>query len=619
MGKNKNPLISKSKLKNGHLLSVILIFLAILTFFIVNILSNNLLNRVQLDLTQEKTFSLSQGTLDILNDIETPINLYFFYSKSELQNSYLAPFAKRVEELILEYQALSDGKIKLQILEPQAFSEAEDNANAFGLLPISLLSGANAFLGLAATNQNDDIVRLPIFNIDRERLLEYDISQLIAKVSDSKLPKLGIISSIPISGDYDSVNNRTTPPWQIYQQLKLNYDVRDLSHNITEIDDLDVLLLIQPSVLSNPAISAIEQFALEGGKVIAFIDPLTEFSQRIPLDPKLLSLIRNWGINLVQTQIIADKKQGLLINQPGVDIIHYGILSTSSGNLNDKEAVNGGIQTLNFSSMGILEPIKENTNTTFIPLVESSEDSHSVSIYRYSDLSSLSENRYSLPDEPGEKYTIAARISTSTNAIFSNTGFFRSDNTNILKEGTVDAIIVADVNFLIDSFWVRHQQQEGTTVLNSFADNAIYLLNMIDYFSGGEKFLNIRISESGVLRPFERVNQIRRDAESRLQDTEAALEQRLEEAEAAINNLKGEKDENRLILNAQQQQELIKFNNEALELRKELRFVRLQLNQEIDKLGSWLKFFNILLVPLLLFIIMIFVWFRSGKKRETNS
>jgi len=56
-----------------------LLVLAVL-FLVVNMASNALFTSVRADLTENKLFTLTQGTLNIIAKVEEPITLYLFYS-----------------------------------------------------------------------------------------------------------------------------------------------------------------------------------------------------------------------------------------------------------------------------------------------------------------------------------------------------------------------------------------------------------------------------------------------------------------------------------------------------------------------------------------------------------
>ena len=118
---------TRSKKSLGSTGLIVLAFL----FLAVTVLSNSLFRGVRLDLTENNLYTISDGTKNILNNIEEPINLYFFYSdKASVNIPYLRTYAQRVRELLQEFTERADGNIVLTEIDPIPFSEEEDRAAA---------------------------------------------------------------------------------------------------------------------------------------------------------------------------------------------------------------------------------------------------------------------------------------------------------------------------------------------------------------------------------------------------------------------------------------------------------------------------------------------------------
>src|SRR6266446_3028417 len=93
----------------------------------------------RLDLTAERLYTLSHGTRLTLAHIDEPITLRFYYS-TRLGDAIpgYGVYAQRVRELLDEYVAAAKGKLRLEVYNPQAFSDVEDRAVAFGLQAVPL-------------------------------------------------------------------------------------------------------------------------------------------------------------------------------------------------------------------------------------------------------------------------------------------------------------------------------------------------------------------------------------------------------------------------------------------------------------------------------------------------
>ena len=95
--------------------------LAILVFVVLN-LGVSSLTGVRLDLTQDKLYTLSDGTRNILKSLNRPATLTFYYSR---RLGDAAPafgvHAARVRDLIKEFAAASAGNLTVIEKDPEPF------------------------------------------------------------------------------------------------------------------------------------------------------------------------------------------------------------------------------------------------------------------------------------------------------------------------------------------------------------------------------------------------------------------------------------------------------------------------------------------------------------------
>ena len=275
---------SKKSLGSTGLIVLALLFLA------VTVLSNSLFRGIRLDLTENNLYTISDGTSNILDNIEEPVNLYFFYSDKASENiPYLRTYARRVRELLQEFTERANGNIVLTEIDPIPFSEEEDRAAGFELQAVSLGgAGDPIYFGLAATNAVDDLETIKFFQPDREAFLEYDLAKLINTLAISKKPVVGLLSSLPITGGYDANTGQPLEAWAVVTQLQQLFEVRNLDPAITTIDEsVSLLVAIHPKALSDETFYAIDQFVMRGGKLLAFVDPIADAD--IPRDPAMAS------------------------------------------------------------------------------------------------------------------------------------------------------------------------------------------------------------------------------------------------------------------------------------------------------------------------------------------
>ncbi len=139
--------------------------------------------------------------------LKEPVNLYFYFSRDAAakQSPLIMPYAARVREFLEEIAARAGGKIHLQVIDPQPFSDDEDRAAEFGLQSLHGRSAAiRCTLDWPAPIRPTAVQRSPVFRPDREEFLEYDVAKLIQELGTPKKPVIGLMSSIGIAGTIQS-------------------------------------------------------------------------------------------------------------------------------------------------------------------------------------------------------------------------------------------------------------------------------------------------------------------------------------------------------------------------------------------------------------------------------
>jgi ABC-type uncharacterized transport system involved in gliding motility auxiliary subunit len=185
-----------------------------------------------------------------------------------------------------------------------------------------------------------------------------------------------------------------------------------------------------------------------------------------------------------------------------------------------------------------------------------------------------------------------------------------------LAESTTPAnvVIVADVDMLGDQMWVQLQSLFGQRIANAFASNGAFLVNAMDSLAGSSDLISVRSRES-YSRPFTRVDELRVDADARFRATEQRLQSELADTERRLSELQSSReDTGNMLMTAEQQAEIDRFIEQRSSIRKELRAVQRGLDQDIERLGTILKFINIWLVPLLLIGFVLFALWRRNRK-----
>ncbi|RJG10180.1 ABC transporter [Pseudomonas cavernicola] len=589
-----------------------------LAFLAFNMFSSLTLTDSRLDLTEQKLYTISAGTKKILTEIDQPINLYFFYSdKSTKDLVALRNYAKRVEEMLKAYERGAAGKIKLHIIDPQPFSEEEDQAAQYGLQAVPLnQAGEQAYFGLAGTSGAEGRQVIPFFQLDHEEFLEYDISRLVQGLAKPELPVVGVLSTLQLSGGFDMEARQPTPPWLVMEEIRQQFKVESLKPGIDQIPEtVSVLLLVHPKQLPQPTLYAIDQFVLRGGKLLVFVDPYSEADtgMQLPGDmpgsdkaSDLEPLFKAWGVRLVPGKVLGDGSYAMSVSmgQGQRAVRHAGWLSLPQTALDQADVSTAGLETITVATAGILEPV-EGAKSRFMPLIQSSQYAMPFDAQRFDMLRNPEELIREL-QPTGERYAIAGRISGPAQSAFPNGIEGRKDG---LKEAaSINVIAVADTDLLTDRMWVQVQEMFGQRVPQPWADNATFAINALDNLAGSDALISVR-SRGRFSRPFTVVEALQRDAEVQFREKEEALQTRLADTEQKLAVLQQKQDPSKTQeLTPEQQATVQQFLQERVKLRKELREVRYQLNADIEALGRTLKFINIALVPLLLTLAVLALW-----------
>ncbi len=589
---------------------LLLIALAFLAF---NMVAGLGLPNARLDLTEQKLYTISEGTERILAGLDEPVNLYLFYSDNVSRD--LVPvrnYARRVTEMLRAYERAAGGKIRLEVIDPEPFSEDEDRAAEFGLHAVPLQQGGDKlYFGLAGTNALDDVQTIPFFPLDQEEFLEYEISRLVQSLAKPQRPVVGVLSGLQMDGGFNPLTGQAGTPWMIMEQIRQQFALKSLQAGIDRIpDEVSVLLLVHPRQLPQPTLYAIDQFVLRGGKLLAFVDPFSEADSggmtgqgnASDLEP----LFKAWGLRLRPGEMLVDGSYAMAVGMGAEQrpVRHPAWLSLPRAALDREDVTTAALENLTVASAGILEPV-EGAKTRFTPLLHSSEYAMPMDAQR---LAMLRDPQELLRDlEPtGERYALAARISGPAQSAF-------PDGIEGQKDGlkgaeNINLIVVADTDLLADRMWVEVQDFFGQRIPQPFADNAGFAINALDNLAGSDALISVR-SRGRFSRPFVVVENLQRQAEARFREQEEILNQRLAQTEQRLAELQqGDNPEQVLELTPEQQATVQQFLQEKLAIRKELREVRYRLNADIEALGRSLKFVNIGLVPLLLTVAVIGLW-----------
>jgi ABC-type uncharacterized transport system involved in gliding motility auxiliary subunit len=608
-------MLKKSNLGAGGLAIVGVLFIGIV------LLANHFLRGAKVDLTSDNLYTVGEGTKRIVRNLKEPVNLYFFFSeKASAKDPAARSYGARVRELLEELVSLSNGNLTLKVIDPQPYTEEEDRANELGVNPVNN-RGERVYLGLAATNSTDGKSAIPYLAPRREEQLEYDVAKLILELSSAQKPVVGWLSSLPMQGDMNFQTGRPAPPWAVYQQLDQLYNVVTLDPTLTTIrGDVNVLVLVHPKNLPPPALLAIDQFAMKGGHVLVFVDPSAQQDQSgvDPANPmsqmqadrssNLEPLFKAWGVDYQPGQVVGDLDRGLEVamregEQPSQHIAIINFDNTSVA----KDMITAQIDSVNFATAGSLKKL-EGSTLTFEPLIHTGKRAGLIPSVRIA----MTQDPSQLKDgfAPTGEFVVAARVTGKAKSAFPDAP---------IKESAepLNVVIFADTDMLSDFMWVQQSNFFGQTVYQPFANNGELVWNAIDNLAGSNDLISIR-ARAAYVRPFEKVDELRRNADAQLRATEQRLEQELQQTDATLTKLQtSQPGGNEAILTPEMALELEKYRTKQASIRKELRATRAGLTADIEALGRWVKGINIALMPAIIIAIGLFM--AAWRKRRRHA
>ncbi len=587
---------------NRHHLAWGALALGAIILLAVNLIASSALRDARLDLTKERLYTISEGTRKALRSIDEPIDVRVYFSKKlgEAAPSYGKMF-ERVRNLLDQYSGIARGKLQVTFLDPEPFSDAEDRAVAAGLKGIRLnQEGEMGYFGIVGTNSTDTESNLPFLATDRERFLEYDVTKLIVTLANQTKSGIGLIAGIPIEGSpgHPMLGRQPSPGILMLDHIREFFQVKTIAKDAKEIpSDIGVLMVVQPEGISADLAYAIDQFALSGGKVLAFVDPVSEMGRQggnpmmmmMQGPPDLAEfdkLLKAWGVAFDTGKVAGDISRARRVqfgSGPRSSVTEYVLwLGLDKRNLDERDVLTGGVERLNFASAGFLEKAPDAT-TQFAPIIKTTGDAMVIpaeSVSMMPDAVTLLRNY----KRGGKVLVVGARISGDAKTAFpdglpappapepkadadkdkaptadkgkNDKGAAKTDTKAADKKeptpaaekkaeappapspkhvasGKINVVVVADTDFLNDQFWVEVREFLGQQVAIPNSHNGAFVLGALENLSGSDALISLR--GRGISdRPFELVADLRRDAEQRFRNKEQELTARLRELQSKL-------------------------------------------------------------------------------------
>ncbi|MCP4179787.1 MAG: hypothetical protein GY756_18665 [bacterium] len=611
----------------------LLSFLSILAFLIILININFLIDtyiNINLDVTKDKLYTLSTGTVNILKNLKQPVTIRFYrtYNKNRMPVA-LRTYTSRIRSLLDEYVKTSNGKLILEVYDPEPDSDAEESALIDNIMPKQLPTGEKCYFGLNISYL-DHSSTIPFLSPANEKTIEYDITRSIFDITHRSKPKIGILSSLPVMGGvsgYIPSEYNKKPPWIFVQELKKEFKLKEIAYDTDTISsDLALLIIVHPSNLSLRTQYAIDQYLLNGGNLLIFTDPYCFAESNIskqnilskPESPgasDLPKLFTAWGIKFSrpeQVVISPDNAYNPTNNPLGRE--HPAILNFTNKYFDNNSIVMSGLNKINmvFSGAFTLNPIQGIKKTVLMKTSRYSELFNNFSFYIPSEDIIMNFKSTNIPQNLVVQLT--GNFKTAFPDGISKTRLNKGKNNAGEKQLTASSkpgaiILAGDVDMLFNPFIVAKQQIYDKTVIAPINNNLDFVLNAVDQLSGDTNIMNIR-TRTRTEYQFKKFEDIINSTKEKYRKKTSELQEKLKRTESYIKTL--ESESNNEAVNLDKLNAIQKFKKEAKKTRNGLKELRIQLRENVVSIKMWLKLLNIALIPILLSILGIII----GLKRK---
>lgn len=582
---------------------------------------------VRKDFTEDRIFTLSEGSRNILKKLDTQVTLRFFATKDQdNMPPVFRSFARRIEDMLSEYDKVGGKFVKLEYLDPEPLSDAEDMARLHGIEAQNIDLNDRIYLGLSV-QMLDKISSIPFLALNRENMLEYDISRMISEVTTTTKSKIGLISSLPIMGEpmnpmMMQMGQRGSEKWVVMQQIEQLFEVEDLTTSVESIpEDVDLLLVVHPKDLQDTTLYALDQYIMNGGKMIVMVDPaaVVDQSGANPQNPmqaamqnnsNLQKLFSAWGIEFT-SQVVADLRYQTRIssrNPQGEE--NPAVLTLDREALDQADILTSELDnlTLLFSGAFTGEPVEGLKKSD---IINSSTQNKLVEGFM-AQMGGESISKDFVSDD--KKYALASRLSgvfptafpdgkpagspdDGTDGTDSDAG--GSDKHLAKSTGSPTVLLVGDVDFIFDRFAFQTFNFFNQRIAQPMNGNSSLFLSMIEQLAGDENLIAIR-GRATLSRPFTKFKELRLAAQQKVKAEQEQLEAELEKAQTEINKLQSLKKEGSqaLVVSPEQKKAIEEFKKKEFETSQKLKEIQKQLNRDSEAVQRFWQIVQIVLVPL---------------------
>lgn len=612
-----------------HINTYLQILFAFVVFLSLNAVGEYALSPYRLDLTEDKLFTVSPGGQAILERMDSPVTLtYYFSETAALGNPPLLRYGRRVKDFLKAIERAGEGKVRLRIVDVVPFSPEEDEATLRGLQPVSGEGDQSVFMGLVAVDETDRLEVVPSFSFVRDRFLEYDVLKTIFLLGREGKPRVGFLTSLPMRyglGGAVALLQGQSQPYILYSQLSQFFELVDLDAEFTALPPgLDALLIVHPPALSQAQLYGIDQAILSGLPALVFVDPYAEIADFLPpndfsgsrpveLSSDLSPLLSSWGVSFDPRSVVVDRalaQRARVGDGASTRIVEYpNWIGVRTAQINPNNPAIADFSLLNFASSGALE-FSGQSELTFTPQITTSDQAAVIPTARVRE--AVDPTRLLEDVAMFNRQTLLADVKGVARSAFSSPPN-PSSKTAHISEGSIRVWIGSDSDLFDDQFWVQVRPDDyGQNVLVPIADNAALVITLLDQIAGDGALANLQ-TRGVSFRPLEVFDAMKRAAAQRTAAEEARLTNSLKLAEQ---RLMASEARERTSPRSGTGEDMQTLREEVLQIRNNLRNVERRLRSDVSSLELRLILINSALVPGIVLLVTGVLWALKRRRRR---
>jgi ABC-type uncharacterized transport system involved in gliding motility auxiliary subunit len=568
---------------------------------------------VRWDLTQENLYTLAPGTKEIIRKLERPIFADFYFTRTH-ETTGLKQYGQRIEELLREYASTSPQNFRLRFIDPVQDSEEEVRARIAGMQGLTTKTGENIYLGLAL-RQGEQTLAIPLFNPETEGQLEYELTEAVVKLVQAAKPSLGIMSELPLVGDELGENANLRNDWAFVAALRSLYQIVSIPIQSESIPEtLQSLILVHPKQLSERTLYAIDQYLMNGGKLIIFLDAFCRFEINYPhggqdhvrYSSQLKSFLDHWGVIFHNETLVGDPERAMEVSVAQQSYSYPFQMLLSSQDMKKDMSIAKNLQKIQVLESGWFEAsASAPEGLKFFPLIQSSETSGLVKTEETEFRSPQDLSAQLKPD--GKPKVIAGLLRGRLSSSFARSpdGILGEHKEKTSSDTSI--VLMGDVDFLTDPFVVDKVQSLGQMVYKPKGDNMNFLMNALEFISGHQDLIAIR-SKTQMNRSLWRILDLEQKAATQLSEHDSPLSSKLNEIQEKLSQWESENSSKGQVVSREQRLMIQQLREEEARIRRERKLLRESSEARVKHLKANIFWLHIGLAPLLFLLGLLWVW-----------